>query len=194
MSLIGRFVYFLFSILEWIVFFSFSTASREYLSQRHTLRLSLTISVVVPVNKWVVNLHVILEEFTNIFKANIWLGNRCPSLFFFNFYFFVFCLFLGLHPWYVGVPRRGGQSELQPLAYATATAMPDLSHIWDLHHSSRQLQILNPLSKARDWTHNPMVPSWIRFRGAMAGTLRWPSFLTFQGLWQVYTGSCLSDV
>ena len=34
-----------------------------------------------------------------------------------------------------------------------ATATPDPSHICDLHHSPRQCQILNPLSKARDRTH-----------------------------------------
>ena len=44
------------------------------------------------------------------------------------------------------VPRLGVESELLPLAYTTAIAMPDPSHICDLH-SSQQLQILNPLSK-----------------------------------------------
>ena len=34
------------------------------------------------------------------------------------------------------VPRLGVESELQLPAYATATAMPDLSYICDLHHSS----------------------------------------------------------
>ena len=33
-------------------------------------------------------------------------------------------------------------------AYTTATAMWDLSHICNLHHSSQQCQILNPLSEA----------------------------------------------
>ena len=42
--------------------------------------------------------------------------------------------------------------ELQLLAYTTATAMQDLSHIFNLHHSSRQYWILNPQSKARDGT------------------------------------------
>ena len=36
--------------------------------------------------------------------------------------------------------------------YATATAMPDPSHISDLYHSLWQHQTLNPLSKARDQT------------------------------------------
>ena len=47
------------------------------------------------------------------------------------------------------VPRLGVQLELQLLAYTMATAMQDPSHICDLHHSSRQCWILNPLSEAR---------------------------------------------
>ena len=62
------------------------------------------------------------------------------------------------------VPRLGVKPELQPLAYTTARATLDLSHVCDLHHSSQQCQVCNPLSKARDWTHNLMVPSRIRFR------------------------------
>ena len=62
------------------------------------------------------------------------------------------------------VPRLGVELELQLLAYATATAMPNPSFVCDLHHSSRQSQILNPLRKARDRTHNLMVPSRIHFR------------------------------
>ena len=38
------------------------------------------------------------------------------------------------------------------LAYTTATATWDLSHVCDLHHGSRQRQILNPLSEAGDRT------------------------------------------
>ena len=51
------------------------------------------------------------------------------------------------------VPRLGAESKLQLPAYTTATAMQDPSHICNLHHSSRQRQILNPLSRARDRTH-----------------------------------------
>ena len=47
------------------------------------------------------------------------------------------------------VPRLRVKSELQLPAYATATGMQDLSHLFDLHHSSWQHQILNPLSEAR---------------------------------------------
>ena len=40
----------------------------------------------------------------------------------------------------------------------------------DLYHSSVQCQILNPLSKSRDWTHVLMDTSWICYRWAKTGT------------------------
>ena len=84
-------------------------------------------------------------------------------------YLFIYC-FLGPHLQHTEVPRLGVKSEPQPLAYTTATATPDLSHICDLHYSSRQHLILNPPSKARDQTFVPMDASQIRFCWAMKGT------------------------
>ena len=49
---------------------------------------------------------------------------------------------VGPHLQHMEVPRLGVESELALLAYATATAMPDPSHICDLHHSSWQSWIL----------------------------------------------------
>ena len=60
------------------------------------------------------------------------------------------------------VPRLGVEWELQPLAYTTATATRVLSHVCDLHHSSQQCRILDPLSGARDRTHVLMDPSQVR--------------------------------
>ena len=60
--------------------------------------------------------------------------------------------FLGPHLQYAEVPRLGVKSELQLPAYTRAIATPDLSHVRDLHHSSWQRRILNPVSKARDQT------------------------------------------
>ena len=60
------------------------------------------------------------------------------------------------------VPRLEVESELQLVAYATVTAMPDLSHVSDIHHSSGQCQILNPLSEARDQTQLLMDTSQVR--------------------------------
>ena len=54
--------------------------------------------------------------------------------------------------WHMEVPRLGVKSELQLLAYASATATRDLSHVCDLLHSSWQYWILNLLSEARDRT------------------------------------------
>ena len=67
------------------------------------------------------------------------------------------------------VPRLGVESELQLPAYATA--MQDPNRICNLHHSSWQHRIFNPLSKARGQTCILMVPSQIRFHCAMMGTL-----------------------
>ena len=50
------------------------------------------------------------------------------------------------------VPRLGVRLELQPLVYTRATATRDPSRVCDLHHSSWQRRILNPLSEARDRT------------------------------------------
>ena len=84
----------------------------------------------------------------------------------------LFACFLGPLQPPMEVPRRGVESQLQLPAYATAaaTATPDLSCVCDLHHSSRQRWILNPLSEARDGTRNLMVPSRIRFPCTMMGT------------------------
>ena len=48
--------------------------------------------------------------------------------------------------------------------------MLDLRCICDLHHSSQQCQILNPLSEARDWNCILMDASQIHFHWAMMGT------------------------
>ena len=58
------------------------------------------------------------------------------------------------------VLRLGVKPEPQLPAYTTATATPDLSHVFSLHHSSRHCWILNPLSKARDPTHVLMDARW----------------------------------
>ena len=59
------------------------------------------------------------------------------------------------------IPRLGAELEPQLPAYTIATATPDLSCICNLHSSLWQWQILNPLSKARDWTHIFMYTSQV---------------------------------
>ena len=96
-------------------------------------------------------------------------------LFYLFIYLFIhlFC-FLGSHGWYMEVPSLGVELELHPLAYATVTAMPDASHIYNLHHSSWQCRILNPLGEARDWTRILMDISRIGYPWTTTGT---PCFL-----------------
>ena len=68
------------------------------------------------------------------------------------FLLFHFC-FLRLHR-AMEVPRLGIKSELQLLAYTTATATQAPSHVWSLHHSSWQCQIpARPgIKPASPWT------------------------------------------
>ena len=69
-----------------------------------------------------------------------------------------FCLFRAAPAAYGGSQAKGvigaGAATLN-----TATAMPHLTHVCNLYHSSQQCWILNPLSEARDCTCNLMVPS-----------------------------------
>ena len=60
----------------------------------------------------------------------------------------IIIIILGLPLQHLEVPRLGVELELQLLVYTTTTQ--DLSRICILHHSSRQCQILDPLSEARD--------------------------------------------
>ena len=68
------------------------------------------------------------------------------------------------------VPKLEVKLELQLPAYTTATATQDPSPICDLHHSSRQHQILNPLSKAKDRSRILADTSGILFRCTRGGT------------------------
>ena len=59
--------------------------------------------------------------------------------------------------------------------------MQDPSHVCNLHHSSGQRWIPNPLSEARDGTCILMVPSWVHFCQATTGTPREVLGLSFAG-------------
>ena len=73
------------------------------------------------------------------------------SVFCFAFWLWGFLfVFLGPHLQHMENPRLGIESETLLPAYTTATAMGIWSHVGNLHHSSWQHRILNPLSEARD--------------------------------------------
>ena len=67
----------------------------------------------------------------SIFSSAYW----DKAIFYFIFVY-LFIYFFRAALWHMKFPRLGVESELPPLAYATATAMPDLSHICKLHHSA----------------------------------------------------------
>ena len=98
------------------------------------------------------------------------LGTNLAWMFFvFVFVFVFFCIFLAA-PVAYGASQARVKSEMKPMAYVTAIAMPNLRRICDLHHSSQQRQILKPLSEARDQTHILMDTSRIHFYSATMGT------------------------
>ena len=71
-------------------------------------------------------------------------------------------LFRAIHMEAYGSSQALGiKSELQLQAYTTTTAMLDPNHIYNLHHSSWQHLIFNPLSGARDQTCNLMDTCWV---------------------------------
>ena len=93
-----------------------------------------------------------------------------------TFYLLSSFLFLGGTCMDVEVPRLGVESELHPLAYTTATATPDPSCIYDLHHSSWQCRIPNLLNESRDQTCTLMDFSRIHFHCTTLGN---PLFAVF---------------
>ena len=104
-------------------------------------------------------------------------ARRLLSLWFFFFLFFFFLVFLGLYPCHMEVARLLVELELVLPAYAIAIATPDLSPLCHVHYSSWPHWILNPLSKARDWTCVLMDTSQIRFHWATTGTPQLAPFL-----------------
>ena len=68
------------------------------------------------------------------------------------------------------IPRLGFKSELQLLACTTVTSAPDLRCVSNLYQSSRQHQIPNALSEARDRACILMDTSWVCYHWDTMGT------------------------
>ena len=66
-----------------------------------------------------------------------------------NLYLYLYFCFLGPHPGHTEIPRLGVELDLQLLAYATATANTESKPHCNLHRSSQQGRIPNPLSEVR---------------------------------------------
>ena len=69
-------------------------------------------------------------------SGNIFVSFFCFLPFFFFFIIIIIFVFLGPYPQHMDVPRLEVESKLQLPAYTTATAMPDLGCVCDLHRSS----------------------------------------------------------
>ena len=101
---------------------------------------------------------VMIENFYGIL---IWV-----SILLLDFFFYLFLFFRA-------APMAYGGSHARGLIRATAAGLRyshntrSESRVCDLYHSSRQHQILNPLSEARGRTCNLMVPSRTCFHCAM---------------------------
>ena len=86
------------------------------------------------------------------------------SNFFLSFFFFLLSVFLGLHLQHMEVPRLGNELEAAAAGLYLSSQqhqLPDLSCIFDLHHSSQQCLLFSPLSLTRDWTCVLMDASWV---------------------------------
>ena len=92
---------------------------------------------------FVITILVGLKWYLMLLVCVFLMASDVEHLFMRLFAFFFFSL--GLCPWHMEVPKLGVQSELQLPAYVTATAAPDPSQVFDLHHSSQQHRILNLL-------------------------------------------------
>ena len=98
-------------------------------------------------------------------KRTLWV------LFLDGFAFFFF-FFSGPHSWHMEVSQARGSNQSCSCwpTYTTATAMWDPSWVCDLHHSSWQHWILNPLSEARDQTCILVDTSWVPYCWATVRT------------------------
>ena len=77
-----------------------------------------------------------------------------------SFSFFAFCLLGATLMAYGGFQVRGRIRAVAAGLWHHNQSTLDLSCVCDLHHSSQQCRILNPQSKASDWTRVLMDTSW----------------------------------
>ena len=98
-----------------------------------------------------------------------------------TFYQSVIFFFFRTAPVAHGGSQARGRIGAGAAAASHSTATPDLSCIYDLHHSSQQCQILNPLSEARDQTWVLMDTSQILNPLCHSGDSQLVNILDFVG-------------
>ena len=83
----------------------------------------------------------------------------------------MFCLFRATPAAYGSSQARGRiRAIAASLHHSHSNSRSKPSQVCDPHHSLQQCQILNPLSRARDWTHILRDTSQVCYRWAMPGT------------------------
>ena len=186
---------FLFQKLEWTFsYFVFANFTNFLGNEKETSQLLRVICLCEMILYfWRMSRSFISEEWVNVtlpYAQAQWLTNLPESP---NHYhskgritiiiFVCFCFFFRAHPWHMKVPKLGVELELHLLGYTTATATWDPSSICNLHFSSQQHWVFNPLIQDRDWTCILMDASPVHLRWATKGT---PYFLFFLFLviWQ----------
>ena len=123
-----------------------------------------------PIRAWTFTFHFPLTT-AFIYFRHWFLKKRQISIFLFPFF--------QQHLWPMKVPRPGVELELQLQSMPQAMATPDPSGTYNPCSNVQQLQILNPLREARDWTSIftettlgswPAKPQW--------ELQKWPVFFT----------------
>ena len=119
--------------------------------------------------------HTHTQKWTNKYKKHflnkkMWKSN-CWKTTVIYLYIYFFGLFRA-PPSVYGSSRLGVKLELQLLSCATVTATQDPSCVFNLHCSSWQHWIHNPLIEARDLTHILMDTSQVPCLWATTGTPR----------------------
>ena len=106
-----------------------------------------------PTFSWMLVKFVIAKPWGELLSQSLYLVEQFFGEFLFFFFFFFF--------FFEGCP-------------CSRWRFPGSGSNWSCYHGPtpepQQRQILNPLNKAGDRTHNFMVPSWVRFCCAMTGT------------------------
>ena len=104
----------------------------------------------------------VFGTFSWILSSHSFSISRRSLFFIYSHFFFVF---IGPRPQHMEVPRLGFKSELKLLVYTTATAIWDLSHICDLHHSHGNARSLTHWARpgmeaASSWILAGFVNHW----------------------------------
>ena len=107
-------------------------------------------------------------------------------------FFFFFFFFLEPYPQHLEVPGLRVKSELQLPADTTAIAVWDPSRVCSLHYSSRQCQLLNPLSMARDQTCILMDTRRKKW-GFITAEQQWELYHFWGFCWVAITAACRSS-